>query len=871
MKWWQIRRKNADLERELHSDLELEEEEQRERGLPGEEARYAARRAVGNVTLIKEQTRETWGWAAIERLGQDVRHALRQFRKKPGFALACMITLALGIGATTTIYSIMDALLLRPLPYPNSPRVVHLWGIFPPRGMTEIPASEPEFLEYRRGLSFAHFAGFSTGAVNVTGAGDPLRVDASWTTPEFFEVLGVNAWLGRVFTADEFEADRSHVAVLSYRIWQSRFSSSPNIVGKSILLNGRSRTVVGVMPRDFGFPARDVDVWQPLPIAAASANLGNHYLSLIGELKPQVTLQQAGAEVAAIFARIERQYPAYYGGATGLGVGLVPLRQQMVGNLRPTVLVLMAGVGFMLLIACANVASLLLARGEDRRQEIAARVALGASRGRILNHVLIENLLLFLGGGVLGLVLAFTCLKVVSAGDYLNVTQMGGVELDFRVLAFTAIVSLGTGLFFSSIPALKASRADVGDVLKAGGRDAMGSRHQTRTRGLLVVTEIAVSLMLLAGAGLMIGSLVKLLDVNLGFNPESVVTMRLSLPQTRYSLTQAAAFYRDLQDRIRNLPAVQSVAIVNQLPMSEIAANASFDVEGRSANTDVDVADTRIVSADYFHVMGISLVRGRFFTGQDGAVPHPLVVVNQALAVKVWPGEDALAKRIRLRSDAPWLSVIGIVADTRNHGSNAPAKPEIYFLDTDQPFGLWADFRSMNLVIRAAIGPQQIVRPVRSLLKQMDPELPIYKVSTLEQVVSSSIAPTRFPALVLSMFGAIALILSAVGVYGVLAYTVAQRRHEIGVRIALGARNGQILGFFLAQGARWAIVGGCIGVIAALTLVRFMQSMLFQVSAYDPRVFLAATMVLWVAVLLASLLPALRAAGEDPLAALKSE
>jgi putative ABC transport system permease protein len=399
----------------------------------------------------------------------------------------------------------------------------------------------------------------------------------------------------------------------------------------------------------------------------------------------------------------------------------------------------------------------------------------------------------------------------------------------------------------------------------------MGNRHQTRARSLLVITEIAFSFLLLTGSGLMIGSLAKLLGVSLGFNPENVVTMRLSLPQARYSLRQAAVFFRDLQDRVRSLSAVQGVAIVNQLPMSEITANASFDVEDRPANTDINIADTLIISTDYFHVMGISLVRGRSFTDQDGALPPASVILNQALAFKVWPGTDPVGKRIRLRSDAPWLSVIGVVADVRNHGSNTPAKPEIYFLDTDQPAGLWADFRSMNLVVRTALGAEQIVSPIRAVLKQVDPELPVYKVATLEQVLSSSVSPTRFPALVLSLFGSIGLFLSAVGVYGVLAYTVAQRRHEIGVRIALGARKGQILGFFLGQGARWAAIGSCIGIIAALTLVRFMQSMLFQVSAYDPRVFFAVLLVLSVAVLLASLLPALRAAGEDPLAALKSE
>ncbi|MGA8727933.1 MAG: ABC transporter permease, partial [Terracidiphilus sp.] len=349
MKWWQIKKRAADLERELRSDLELEEEEQRENGMPPEEARHAARRAFGNTTLIREQTHEAWGWAPFERFVQDVRYAFRQLRKNSGFAVICAITLALGIGATTTIFSVVDSLLLRRLPYPNAPRVVRIWNTFAPRGMMEIPISEPEFNEYRQSHSFAHVAGFSVGALTLTGNGDPLHLVASWGTSDFFSVLGAEPSLGRVFTADELRQGHAQVAVLSRRLWQSRFASNPEIIGKSILLNGQSGTVVGVMPQTFNFPSNDVDVWLPLPIAPASNNVGNHYLNLVADLKPQTTLQQARSEMATILDRILRKYPKYYGGAAGLGVGLIPLREQMVGNLRPTVLVLMAGVGFMLL------------------------------------------------------------------------------------------------------------------------------------------------------------------------------------------------------------------------------------------------------------------------------------------------------------------------------------------------------------------------------------------------------------------------------------------------------------------------------------------------------------------------------------------
>jgi predicted permease len=870
MRWWQLKKREGDLERELQSDLDLEEEEQRERGLSQEEARYAAWRAFGNATLIREQTRETWGWMRLERFVQDVRYALRQLGRNSGFTAICILTLALGIGATTAIFSVVDSLLLRPLPYPNAPRIVRIWMTFVPRGMMEIPSSEPEFLEYRQSQSFAHMAAFSVGTLTLTGSGDPLHVAASWGTPDFFSVMGTVPLLGRVFTTDEQQQGHTQVAVLSHRLWQNRFGFSREIVGKSILLNGQSCIVVGVMPQTFNFPGNDVDVWLPLPIALASEKVGNHYLNLIADLKPQTTLKQARSEMATIQDRILHKYPRYYGGATGIGVSLIPLRQQMVGTLRPTVLVLMGGVGMMLLIACTNVASLLLSRGEDRKREIATRTALGASRLRILYQVFIENLLLFAAGGALGLLLALACIKALSAADYLNVAEIGGATLDLRVLSFAASVSLLTGLLFGLIPALKASRSNFNDALKSG-RDAMGSRHRTRMRSLLVITEIAFSLVLLTGAGLMIGTLKNLLGVSLGFNPENVITMRVSLPEARYSLARTAAFYHQLQDRVRGLPGVEAVAIVNQLPMSDVTANVSFDVEGRPSNTDINVADTQIISPDYFRAMGISLMRGQFLNDEEAKLPPASVIVNQTLARKVWPGTDPIGKRIRLQPSDPWLSVIGVVADIKNHGSNVATKPEIYFLLTDRPVQLWVDLRSMTLVVRTSSEPGYIVSAIRGQLKELDPELPIYKVSTLKELVSSSISQTRFPALTLSLFACAALLLAAIGVYGVLAYTVARSRHEIGVRMALGAQQGQILRFFLGQGVRWAALGGCAGIVVTLIMVRFMRSMLFQISPYDPKNFLVVVAVLSAVVLIACFIPALRATKVDPMVALRNE
>ncbi len=865
------RKRPVDLDDELQFHLDQSTQTNLAAGMTPEEARRQAGIAFGGVERTREQCYEQRpGWL-LEAGLQDVCYALRWLRRNPIFTSAVIATLALGIGATTAVFSVVDSVLLRPLPYPNSERIVRIWNTFSPRGMTEIPLSEPEFLEYRQSQSFRHVAGFSLGTLTLTGTGEPARLVASWGTSAFFSVLGTEPFLGRVFSTQEQQRGHAQVVVLSYKLWQNRFGSNPEIVGKSVILNGESCVIVGVMPRNFRFPSEDVDVWQPLPISPASSNLGNHYLNLVGDLKPQATLDQARAEMKTILVSIEQKYPSYYNGAAGIGVGLIPLREQMSGNARATLLVLMGAVGFMLLIACSNVSNLLLAKAEDRKKEIATRITLGASPWRIIRQVLIENLLLFLASGTVGLLLAFFCLKMLPWGDSLNVAQFGGVALNLRVLAFAAIVCLFTGLLFGLVPALKAAHSDFNDTLKTSGRNSMGSRHGTRTRSLLVISEMAFSLVLLAGAGLMIGSLVRLLGVSLGFDPKNVITMRLSLPEARYPLGRTATFYQQLQEQVRSLPGVEAVAIVNQLPLGEVAANSSFDVEGRSPGTDINVADSEIISPDYFRAMGIPLMRGRFLSEADTR-PAPLsVMVNQTLARKVWPGENPMGKRIRLRPDAPWLSVIGVVTDIKNHGPNVATKPEVYFLHTDQPFGLWADFRSMTLVVRTAAEPQQTVGAVRGQLKNLDPDLPVYKVQTLDQIVSASVSQTRFPAIVLSVFAGLALLLAAVGVYGVLAYTVEQSKHEIGVRMALGAPRAQILRLFLGQGVKWAMLGGVAGLVAAFILVRFMRSMLFEVGPYDPRIFAGGAAMLTIVVLMACYLPALRATRIDPMATVRSE
>lgn len=865
------KRIGQELDEELDGFLEMAAEEKIKQGINRKDALRAVRLERGTLEVTKEVVRAADWESVLETSWHDLRYGLRQLRKNQGLTAVCVLTLAIGIGATTAIFSVVDALLLRPLPYPNSHRIVRIWNTFSPRGLTELTASEPEFLAYHQSQSLAHVAGFALGSTTLTGGGDPARLSVSWGTSDFFPILGTQPVLGRSFSPDEYEPGHDQVVILSHRLWRDRFGSNPAIIGKPVILNGKSCTIIGVMPLSFRFPSGEVDLWQPLPMATNSSNLGNHYLNLVGDLKPQVSLQQSHAELTTILARIEQNYPAYYSGAVGMGVNLVPLREQMVGNVRPMVLVLLAGVGFMLLIACTNIASLLLAHGEVRKKEIATRIAIGAGRARIIRQLLAENLVLFLAGGAVGLLAAFLGLKLLPVGQSLPFQQLAAPSLDFRVLSFAVITCVTTGLLFGLMPALKTSYPQLNEILKESGRDAMGSPHHTGTRSLLVMSEIAFSIVLLAGAGLMIASLMRLTGVQLGFDSANVVTMRISLPELQYPDGRFATFYKELQEKVRSIPSVQAVAIVNQLPMSEVLANNSFEVEGRQLETGTNIANTQVISPDYFNVMRIPLIRGRVLDERDLSPAPSTVVVNQSLASKIWPEEDAIGKRLRLKTDAPWLAVVGVVSDIKNQGSSKATKPELYFLHTEKSFGLWTDLRSMTLVVRTSSEPQQMATAIRRELNSLDPDLPIYKLQSLAEIVSASTSETRLPAVLLSVFAGIALLLAAVGVYGVLAYTVAQSRHEIGVRMALGAPRQHILRLFLGQGIKWAVVGGGAGLIAALILVRFMRSMLFEVGPYDPTVFLSVAGVLGIVVLTACYLPASRASSIDPMVALRYE
>lgn len=800
------------------------------------------------------------------------------FRKNLAVTFAAVLTLAAGIGANTAIFSVANAVLIRPLPYSNSERVVSVTTTAALRGIDDLELSEAEFNEFKeQSQSFEKMAGYVSAALNLGDVAEPERIGYTETSVDLFSVLGVRPLLGRTFTPDEDLPGRDPLVVMSHRLWQQHYGSDPNIIGKTIQLNGRSRQVIGVMPNGFHYPNDEIDVWMQLNLDPASRMLNVKYVNTIALLKPGVSVAQANSEIRLILERLKQKYPEYYRNDVGVGSAVTGLQAKSVKRIRPALLLIFGAVVFVLLIACANVANLLLARAAVRQKEMAVRSALGSGRARIIRQLLTESLVLSIIGGALGLLLAVVILRVLLAGSPLDPHQVQSVKLDLTALGFTTLVTVVVGILFGLAPALQASKVDMNEELKeAGGRGSMQGIRHNRMRTLLVISEVTLSMVLLIGAGLMIQSFLSLLKVNPGFDAKHILSMRLTVPGAKYPQPQnVTGFFQQLHERVGALPGVQASGIISQLPSGAEKAEASFEIEGRPFLTDQDredgIADFRMISPNYFQAMGIQLLRGRAFTDQDGRQSPPAAIINARLARRFFAGEDPTAKRIRLREDLPWLQIVGVVPDIKNHGLGVETTQEMYFPYVETSFGLPTPIRTMNFVVRTSGDPAALTNSVRNELRSIDRNMPPYKVQTMEQVIADSVSKTRFTMQLLAVFAGLALILAAGGVYSVMAYSVAQRTHEIGIRTALGAQSGDIFKLVMRQGFILSIIGVVLGAIAGLALTRVMSNLLFSVSTTDPKIFVGVGLLLILVALLACYLPARRATKVKPVVALRNE
>ena len=800
---------------------------------------------------------------------QDVRYALRTLSKSPGFTLVAVLALALGIGANTAIFSVVKAVLLSPLPYPDPERLV--WVRETHREIPDEPASAPNYNDWRtQANSFEGLAAYADTALTLTGEGvEPERVPAAVVSGNFFEVLGAAPALGRGFTAEEEVSGKHRVVVLSHGLWQRRFGASPEALGQTLIIGGNPYTVVGVAPPGFKTPVMEkpAQLWIPTVYNLTQNARRSDYLDVVGRLKRGATIEQARAELSGIAARLAQEYPA---SNLGWDVKVVPLHERVVGDVRPALWILMGVVGFLLLISCANVANLQLARAAARRQEIAVRTALGARRGRIVRQFLTESVMLALAGGVLGLLLAMWGVELLVALSPGNIPRLDEVGLDARVLAFTFGVSLVTGVVFGLLPALSASKTDLGESLKEGGsRGATTGRGTRRLRSSFVVAEIAIAVVLLAGAGLMIRSFIQVQAVDPGFRPERILALDLSLPRAKYQEeAQLAAFYEQLTARAAALPGVERAALVDSLPL-EGGSVLAFVIEGRPELPPEKVQDAKFNTAtpDYFDVMGIGHVRGERLTAQHREGVPDACVINETMARKFWPDEDPVGKRLNIGDPAstPWMTVVGVVRDARSSGLEKEPYPQVYMP------ALQFRRRAMTFVARTSGDPLALVPTVRRELAALDKDLPLYNVRTMEQVLADSISRRRFQMILIAAFAGLGLLLAAVGIYGVISYSVAQRTHEIGVRVALGARAKDILRLVVGQGLGLTLVGVGVGLAGAFALTRVMASLLYGVSATDPLTFAVVPLALLGVALLACLVPARRATKVDPMVALRYE
>jgi len=806
----------------------------------------------------------------MESLLSDVRYAARNLFRRPGFTIIAVITLALGIGANTAIFSAINALLLKPLPFPELDRVVAVWDKLPSRGVQRNEVTVANYLDWQsQTQSFEQLALYRWWSANLTGIDPPERIQGFLVTANFLDTTGMKPIMGRNFLPEENQPGKGAVAVITHSLWQRRFGGDPNILNKTITINSITRTVVGVMPERFNFP-KGAEVYAPLPMTPElMKSRGDHSYYVLGRLKPGASIPGAQAELDNITARLEQQFPETN---KGWGATIFPIVADTVRTYDTALWIMMGAVGFVLLIACANVANLMLARASGRKKEIALRTALGASRWRIVRQLLTESLIVALIGGALGVLIGFWGIDALRAANPAEASRFapGWYQLGINapVLLFTLGLSVVSGIVFGLVPALQASRTNLNDSLKEGGRQTSASSH--RLRSSLVVFEFALSLVLLVGAGLLTRSFLALVKTDPGFNPDHVLTMNLMLPAAKYKDQPArAAFYNDLVQRVKTQPGVESAAVVNYLPLGGANSSDSYLVEGEPepAPGDEHGGRYRVATPDYFRTMGISIVRGRGFTDQDRAGAPPVVIVNEAFVRKHWPGADPIGKRIRFYGPlerAPWMQVVGVIADVK-HELNLAVTPEYYLPHAQNPWN------AMVLVAKTSVEPGSLAGALRQQVWAIDKDQPVFDVKTMQEVRSTSVAVYSFSSVMLGIFAFVALLLASIGIYGVMAFAVTQRTQEIGIRIALGARSVDVLKLVVKHGMKLALLGMVIGLAGSWAVTRFIEKLLVGVEATDLLTFSVVSVCLLVAAFVACYLPARRATKVDPLVALRYE
>lgn len=858
-------RTDRDLSEEVGSYVELLTEKKMKEGMNEREARHAAMIELGGVEQVKEEVRAGRTGFALETFFQDLRYGLRSLRKKPGFTLTAVIALALGIGANSAIFSVINGVLLRSLAYRDADSIVMVWEKNFQRGRSQNSVSPANFLDWKKqSVSFEQFAASWDTRVNLTSGGEPEEIQVQRVSVDFFSVLGVLPRLGRSFAREEDAPGANPTVILSDELWQSRFGGNPTIVGQTITASGRTLTVVGVMPPGFHFLNIQVKAWIPLALDPANDwRKQGRYLRSVARLKSGRTIYQAQAELDGIAKRLEQDYPDYN---KSWGVNLVPMHEQIVGDIRPVLLVLLAAVAFVLLIACANVANLLLSRAASRQKELALRAALGAGRTRLIRQMLTESVLLAVMGGALGVLLASWGIRLLIALAPDNIPRLNEITIDPRVLVFTLAISLLTGLVFGLLPALQSSRPDLSDALKEGARGSTGGSRLFRN--LFVVAEMALALVLLVGAGLMLRSFFQLHQVKTGFDTDNVLTMRVQLPMAKYrEPQQRAEFFRRAQERLAALPGVKSVGAISYLPLTGLASSTVFNLATQPdlPPSESPGTEVRAITPGYFAAMGIPLLKGRSFDERDGADSRVLVI-NETLARKYFPGQDPIGQRLIISWEPKVADeIVGVVGDVKETALAEEALPAIYWPHPREAY------QFMNFVLRAAIDPATLSAAATKEIHGLDPDQPVADIRTLDQVVAKSIARPRFNALLLAIFAGVALVLASVGIYGVMNYSATQRTQEIGIRMALGAKPGDILRLVVGHGMKLTLAGIVLGVMASLALTRVMANLLFGITATDLPTFAAVSAVLATVALIANYIPARRATRLNPLIALRYE